>query len=282
MSKERIKELQRLVGASPDGSIGFETMSKFAQKYKKTRIQTIHFFANIDHESGGFSIVRENMSYTAKRIMEIFGVGKHSARVTQAESVRLAGNPYDLAERVYGLGTPSKAKELGNLKAGDGWKYRGGGAIQITGGDAFKRFGDQNLYDSPDLIGTSEYYFTTAVKYFDLRSVWSLAVDLSTKSIETVCRRINGGLNGIKDRTSKIAKYSKLWNEKQLVDGVPQQVTVIKEVTASSLNIRKSPNGDIIKQLPKGTKVSVLGEEGNWTNVDASGIKGWVSKQYLQ
>lgn len=207
----KIKELQKLVGANPDGIIGNETLTKFALKYNKSRIETIHFFAQIDHESGGFTIVRENMNYRAPRIMEIFGIGKHSAKITQAESLPLAGNPYALAERVYGLGNPSKAKELGNTKVGDGFKYRGGGALQCTGGSDYKRYGGDELYNNPDLIGDSAYYFITAIKEFDFKNIWRHAKDLSETSIKNVTKVVNGGYNGLADRISKVNKYNKLY-----------------------------------------------------------------------
>ena len=210
-AKERIKELQKSVGANADGIIGRETLSKFAVIFGRTRVQTIHFFANIHHESGGFTIVRENMNYTAPRIMEIFGVGRHSAKVTVAEAGRLAGNPWELSERVYGLGNPKKAKELGNTRPGDGWKYRGGGALQITGGSDYKRYGGQDLYDNPDLIGESAYYFTTAVREFDAKNIWDKAKDLSEASIRAVCLAVNGGYNGLDDRRAKINYYASLW-----------------------------------------------------------------------
>ncbi|MCW8309912.1 hypothetical protein K7A41_01605 [Sphingobacterium sp. InxBP1] len=209
--KELILFIQRSVGAAPDGIIGRETLTKFAAKFGRTRVQTLHFFANIHHESGGFTIVRENMNYTAPRIMQIFGVGRHSARVTVAEAGRLAGNPYELAERVYGLGNPRKAAELGNTRPGDGWKYRGGGALQITGGSDYKRYGGQELYDNPDLIGESAYYFTTAVREFDAKNIWAKAKDLSEESIRAVCRTVNGGYNGLADRRDKINYYASLW-----------------------------------------------------------------------
>lgn len=208
MREKRIKELQRLVGAKEDGVIGRETISKMSEKLYKTKVQIVHFLANVHHESGGFTIVRENMSYSAPRIMEIFGVGKHSAKVTQAEAITLAGKPYELAERVYGLGNPSKAKELGNTKPGDGFKYRGGGALQCTGGADFKRYGGLELYNIPDLIGESAYYFITAISEFDARNIWALAKDLGEESIRAVCRRVNGGYNGLDDRRNKVKYYS--------------------------------------------------------------------------
>lgn len=209
-SKERIKELQKLLGSTPDAAVGNDTLKAFAKTYNKTKAQTILFFANIHHESGGFTIVRENMNYTAARITQIFGAG-HSAKVTFAEAATLAMKPYELAERVYGIGNPRKAKELGNLKAGDGWKYRGGGALQCTGGDDYKRYGGLELYNNPDLIGESKYYFITAIKEFDFKNIWSKAKDLSEESIKAVCKAVNGGYNGLEDRRKKVAYYSNMW-----------------------------------------------------------------------
>ncbi|MFL9829061.1 hypothetical protein ABTU92_30075, partial [Rhodoplanes sp. SY1] len=77
-----------------------------------------HLMAQISHENGAGTIVREDMRYRAPRIMEIFGVGRHSAKVNEAEAARLAGRPAELAERVYGLGNPKKARELGNTEPG--------------------------------------------------------------------------------------------------------------------------------------------------------------------
>src|SRR5215208_3642596 len=78
-----------------------------------------HFLAQVLHESGGLQFERENMNYRAQRLVEVFGSG-HSARVTAAEAGRLAGDSEAIAERVYGLGNPAKATELGNTNAGDG------------------------------------------------------------------------------------------------------------------------------------------------------------------
>ncbi len=43
-------------------------------------------------------------------------------------------------------------------------------------------------------------------------------------------------------------------------------------------NIRLSPNGSIISQLPQGTKLTVIGEQGNWVAVQ---LVGWIWKPSL-
>src|SRR5262245_52299758 len=98
-----------------------------------TPLRLAHLMAQISHENGGGTIVRENMNYSAGRMLQIFGQGKHSAAITPQEAATLAGNPKAIANRVYGLGNPKKAKELGNIKDGDGWRYRGNGDLQLTG-----------------------------------------------------------------------------------------------------------------------------------------------------
>ncbi|UVS87082.1 lysozyme [Burkholderia glumae] len=50
----------------------------------------------------------------------------------------------------------AKARELGNTQAGDGFRYRGGGLLQITGRYNFRVYGQKigvPLEASPDLIG---------------------------------------------------------------------------------------------------------------------------------
>ena len=281
-SKDRIKELQKEVGANPDGSIGNETLSKFAQKYGKTRAQTIHFFAQIHHESGGFSIVRENMNYSAGRIMEIFGVGNHSANVTRSEAQKLAGKPYDLAERVYGLGNPKKAKELGNTRVGDGWLFRGGGALQCTGGFDYQRYGGQDLYDNPDKIGESSYYFTTAIKEFDAKNIWKYAKDLSDQSILDVSRVVNVGRadttvtpNGMADRRAKVKYYDGLFKA--------QVEKVIRTTTTVNLRLGAGTNFDSIQTVEKGVEVNILEVKGDWSRVFICTLKkeGWIFSKYL-
>lgn len=109
----------------------------------------------------GMTVFRESGSYTADRILAIFGAGRHSSAITPAEAARIAGlsiNPdgsgpraMALFERAYGLdiahccGTPKhctklkprrvpcQARDLGNWKIGDGYLCRGLGLNQSTG-----------------------------------------------------------------------------------------------------------------------------------------------------
>jgi len=174
-----------------------------------TPLRIAHFLAQVLHECDEGRITFEDLTYTTqKRLLEIFGVGNHSAAVRPEEADGLLGNPQALAERVYGLGNPKKAKELGNLKSGDGYRYRGGGLMQTTGGYAYRRYGERWAVDfagKPELIVSAEHALKPAI------SEWSdngLNAYADKNDIETITKIINGGFNGLPDRKKR---FERIW-----------------------------------------------------------------------
>ncbi len=166
-----------------------------------------HLMAQISHENGGGTIIRENMNYSAPRMLEIFGVGHHSAKVTPAEAERIQHKPKEIAERVYGLGNPKKAKELGNTKVGDGYRFRGGGDLQLTGGDSYRRVGDLigvDLYNKPEQLDDPAISFRCAAAEFVKLNCVKPALD---DDVEMVTKRVNGGYNGLAERKVWLRKW---------------------------------------------------------------------------
>lgn len=147
----------------------------FQQYRVNTPLRMAHFLAQVLAETGGLTVTWENMSYSEQRILEVFGItpdGKvhHSARVTAAEAKTLAHHPQELAERVYGMGNPAKARELGNVKPGDAYRLRGGGIMQTTGGYNYTKFGKMfgvDLYNHPELILSAEHALKPALAEWD-------------------------------------------------------------------------------------------------------------------
>lgn len=188
----------------------------FREEGIKTPLEAAHFMAQISHECGGGTIVRENMNYSAKRLMEIFGVGKHSAKVTQEEANRLAGHSEQIAERVYGLGNPSKARELGNTQPGDGYKFRGNGMLQLTGRASHKRIGEMigvDLEGHPEMLENPATSFkVAAAEFVALKCLPPADAD----DVRLVTRRVNGGANGLAERTVWLRKW------KKCLDGVDE------------------------------------------------------------
>lgn len=54
-------------------------------------------------------------------------------------------------------------------------------------------------------------------------------------------------------------------------------------ITGDVVNLRANPNtsSKILNQLDKGTKVSVVGSEGNWYKVSYSDSTGWINDEYI-
>lgn len=96
-------------------------MSRFGIDTPK---RAAHFLAQVVHESGEFTRVRENMNYSAAGLRTTW-----PKRFPSMEAaVPFARNPEKIANYVY-----ANRMGNGNERSGDGWRYRGAGWIQLTG-----------------------------------------------------------------------------------------------------------------------------------------------------
>lgn len=94
--------------------------------------------------------------------------------------------------------------DLGNTPEldGDGFKYRGGGLMQITGLKNHRLcslvlFGDERLLDRPELLTQPEWASESAAWFWMYRGLNEVA---DTGDFRRITKRINGGLNGYADR----------------------------------------------------------------------------------
>ncbi|MGA8757582.1 MAG: peptidoglycan-binding protein [Stellaceae bacterium] len=165
-----------------------------------TPLRMAHFLAQALHETGRFTVLRENMNYSEEQLTKIFGVGRHSAAVNHDEAFDLAHHPERIAERVYGTGNPHKAQELGNTEPGDGFRYRGNGILQMTGRGAHRRIGQAcgvNFESHPELATTPEHALKPALQEWTEGSCNELA---DKNNIRAITLKINGGFNGLPER----------------------------------------------------------------------------------
>ena len=96
--------------------------------------------------------------------------------------------------------------DLGNTVAGDGFKYRGRGLIQITGRANYAACGEAlglDLISQPELLEQPQFASMSAAWFWATKGLNTLA---DADKFETITRRINGGLNGQEDRL-------KLWKK---------------------------------------------------------------------
>jgi putative chitinase len=190
---------------------GNEILTRFGINATTDRL--CHFLAQVSHECAGFTVLEENLNYSATRMVQVFGPGRHSARITEAEARSLAGNKQAFAERIYGLGNPTMARRLGNTQPGDGYRYRGRGFMQITGRANYRDMGSKigvNLEENPDLVAEPLYALMTAAAFWDNRDLNKFA---DRNDLEGITKRINGGLNGLDHRKSNLDQAKRIFSQ---------------------------------------------------------------------
>lgn len=193
-----------------DGYVAAMVSPEAAELFQKfgitNELRMAHLLANWCAETGGFQIMYESGAYSARRIMEIFGVGRHSAAVTWSEAKRLAYNGPALFDRVYGVGNARKVRELGNDEPGDGWRYRGVGIVQITGKRDHVRYAAKIGVPTKDLA-VPIHSIHAALLEWDNKDCNKWADRDDTRRVR---RLINGGYNGLAHVRTYLAKAKKL------------------------------------------------------------------------
>jgi putative chitinase len=194
-------KLQEKIGVTPDGSFGPKTIKAIKTYFKLTDEQTAHFCGQISHETGEFKSFSENLNYSAKGLQTTFG--KYFPGNLEES---YAKQPEKIASRVY-----ADRMGNGNEASKDGWKYRGRGAIQLTGKANYKGFSDYlknpEIMTNPDLVAT-DYAFESAKYFFDKNKLWGICdKGVTDSTILSLTKRINGGTNGLDHRLELTKKY---------------------------------------------------------------------------
>ena len=197
-----LKALQQKIGVTADGAWGPGTLRAAAAFYKLSPARAAHFFGQTAHETGGFKAFSENLSYGAKGLMGVFKKYFPDA----ATAAKYERKPEAIANRVY-------ANRMGNgpESSGDGWKYRGRGALQLTGKDNYAAFAKYcnrpDVMTNPDLVAT-ELAFESAMFFFERNKLWSICDQgVTDAAILSLTKKINGGTHGLEDRKNKTKTY---------------------------------------------------------------------------
>jgi putative chitinase len=160
----------------------------FGQDASKPRIA--EFVAQIANETGGFTRFEENLNYSAKRLTEVWP----SRFPTIAAATPYARNPEALANRTYG----SRGGNRGEA-SGDGWRYRGRGALQLTFRDNYRLYGELTglpLEERPELAADPTDSVLIALAFFKRGKV-NDAIDRG--DFREARRITNGAALGLKE-----------------------------------------------------------------------------------
>ena len=197
--------LQGKCGCHADGAFGPGTLKSACAHFKLNKNRAAHFFAQTAHESGNFKAFSENLNYGAKGLRGIF----RKYFPTDALAKAYERKPAKIANRVYG-----NRMGNGDEASGEGFAFRGRGALQLTGKFNYSEFAKYvnrpDVMTNPDLVA-GELCFESALWFFDKNKLWSICdKGINEAAIRELSSRINGSKNphGLDDRRMKTKKYA--------------------------------------------------------------------------
>ena len=183
-------------------------MARFGIESEK---QVAAWLAQTAHESGGYTMLTENLNYRAttlaacwpNRFAEL-GPDKKPKRNEKGALIptkvaeAIAGKPELIANMVY-----SSRMGNGPAESGDGWLFRGRGLKQLTGRDNVTRCGKAlgvDLAANPDLLCEPEYAALSAAWFWSVNKCGPLA---DADDFVGLTKKINGGTIGLPDREKR-------------------------------------------------------------------------------
>jgi len=181
-----------------------QVLNKLLPRYGiNTTNRVAGFLAQCGVESADFTVFIENLNYSSQALVSIFGSHFHG------DADQYAYQPEKIANRIY-------ANRLGNgdESSGDGYRYRGRGAIQLTGHDNYTLFASSiglTLVDITNYLTSLQGAVEVACWFWKCRSV-NAACDAD--NIDKMTRLINGGTNGLDQR------HEKYETAKRILEGV--------------------------------------------------------------
>ncbi|MDD2098936.1 glycoside hydrolase family 19 protein [Pseudomonas putida] len=191
MPLTQLQLLQILPNARPVAGIFLPALNRSMFRYKiNSRVRQAAFIAQIGHESGHLRRLVENLNYSAEGLA-----------ATWKERYRsIDGKPNDransLARRPEAIANDAYAGRNGNTAAGDGWRYRGRGLLQITGRSNYSVAGADlglPLEDHPEMLEQPEYAAMSAAWWWSQRGLNEFADAARFQDIGSV---INTGKPG--------------------------------------------------------------------------------------
>lgn len=168
----------------------------FNISFEKFQIVTLDeqaaFIGQTALECNHYTTMEEGLSYSAETLQKLF-----HTHFKPDEYAVFAHQPQKIANRVY-------ASRYGNRDeaSGDGWLYRGRGAIQNTFHDNYWHLSQalgEDFVRHPELLSTPNYALLSACWFWKTHGCNHFA---DAEDWEGLTRKVNGGLNGLDQRVN--------------------------------------------------------------------------------
>lgn len=171
----------------------YEAMLEILPLWEVDTIERVAMFvAQCGHESGGFRVLSENLNYSAKALNTIFP--KYFKRAGR-DANEYHRQPEKIANVIY-----ANRMDNGDTESGDGWRFRGGGILQLTGRYNYTKFGEaveMSAEEAVDYVRTKKGAIDSACWFWDENNINRWCDDMD---VVGATKRINGGTIGLDDR----------------------------------------------------------------------------------
>lgn len=242
----------------------YNAMVELFPKYEITTPNRVAgFIAQTAHESASYKTITENLNYSAKALDAIFGKYFKRAGV---DAQRYHRQPEKIANRIY-----ANRMDNGDTASGDGWTFRGGGILQLTGRYNYTEFGKtvgMTAEEATDYVRTPKGAIESACWFWKTNNINRYC---DADDILRMTKRINGGTIGLADRKKHYAHALEVLGGKVKF---PAHITSIEDdnddITYSL--IRRGSKGDTVKKLQEALGLDADGDFGPGTE---AALKAW-------
>lgn len=173
-----------------------DALNKYCPEYGINSHERMSMFlAQFLHETSEFTVLTENLNYSAKGLAATWKRFRNADGSPTAKAIRIARKPVEIANTVY-------ANRYGNgdYASGDGWRYRGRGGKQTTFKANYQTLQDRTglqCVADPDLLLTVDGAIISACDFWKRNNCNRFA---DRMDCDACSRKINGGNIGLKER----------------------------------------------------------------------------------
>lgn len=189
-----------------------------------TKNRLAFFFANIEHECGGFTIrnLTENINYTPERMAQVWPNRFASAAAVRAKYGTAAGWQTKAFDDIYG-------NRMGNRPGtSDGSRFIGRGGPQVTGRDGYTEVGRRaglDLVTDPTKASSFAYQPEICAAFWSWKNLNRFA---DSDDFIGCVKAWNGGTNGLADRKALMAGNDPIIRKMAIIDEIKPAVDTLK------------------------------------------------------
>ena len=277
MSFELKKEhLAALIPSNKNVDAWHAALVEVMPKYGiNTERRAAHFISQCAHESGNFRTLEENLNYSEKALNAVFG--RYFGAAPKRNAAEYARNPEKIANYVYQDEFRSKGGQMGNVKEGDGWLFRGRGLKQLTGRNNYTGFGKSigmTAEEAAEYVATPKGAVESACWFWDTNKLNTIA---DTDDVVKMTKRINGGNIGLADRQARYKKAMEVF-------GNPVSIAEATDDDDNDMDVsdigtlRKGAKGEGVKMMQEALGIGADGAFGPGTE---RALKAWQAANGL-